>query len=143
MNDLIVDSCVVVKLVLAEPDSEQTYQLFQSVRGAGGRLFVLDVALAEAANAVWKQHHRGLLDSSDAIRFLGYLLAAPVDIQASHHLMSAAFDIAVKYDRSVYDALFVALADDLQLTGVTADEPLWKAVNKDFPNIVLLRHWKP
>ena len=59
-----------------------------------------------------------------------------------HALLQPAFEIAVKYDRAIYDALFVALAQDLRLPGVTADEPLWRAVHADFPNIVLLRDWR-
>jgi predicted nucleic acid-binding protein len=42
---------------------------------------------------------------------------------------------------SIYDALFVALVQDLQLSGVTGDEPLWQAVRADFPNVMLLRDW--
>jgi len=142
MSDVIVDSCVVAKWVLAEPDSDQAERLFQTVRGADGRLIVLDIALAEAANAVWKQYHRRLLALPDASRFLRYILAAPVEIQPAYRLLTAAFEIAVKYDRSVYDALFVALTQDMQLPGVTADEPLWAAVHADFPNIRLLRDWR-
>ena len=142
MSDVIVDSCVVAKWVLAETDSDQAEHLFQSVRAADGRLIVLDIAVAEAANAVWKQYHRGLLSLSDAGRFFKDVWAAPVEIQAAHRLLTAAFEIAIQYDRSVYDALFVALTQNLQLPGVTADEPLWTAVHADFPNILLLRDWQ-
>ena len=38
----------------------------------------------------------------------------------------------MKYHRSVYDALFVALTQDLGLPGITADEPLYNAVHVDF-----------
>jgi predicted nucleic acid-binding protein len=142
MSDIVVDSCVVVKYVLAEEDSDQAERLFRSVRGTGDQLIVLDVAGAEAANAVWKQYHRGLITSSDARRFFEDLLAAPVEIRSAHRLLPPAFEIAVKYDRAIYDAIFVALAQELQLPGVTADEPLWRAVHADFPNIVLLRDWR-
>ena len=142
MSDIIVDSCVVVKCVLAEEDSDQAEHLFRSVRGSGDRLIVLDMALAEAANAVWKQHHRGLITLSDASRFFGDLLAAPLEIRSAHRLLEAAFEIAMKYDRSIYDALFVALANERQLPGITADKPLWQAVHADFPNIMLLRDWR-
>ncbi len=73
MSDIVVDSCVVAKWVLPEPDTD-------------------------------------------------------------------AFEIAVKYDRSAYDALFVALSQKLGVPGVTADEPLFHAVHADFPHIELLRH---
>ena len=52
-----------------------------------------------------------------------------------------ALEIAAKYGRAFYDALFVALCQDLGLPGITADEPLYHAVHADFPQIVLLRDW--
>ena len=42
---------------------------------------------------------------------------------------------------AVYDALFVALVQDLGVKGVTADEPLYNTTHADFPRIMLLREW--
>jgi len=53
-----------------------------------------------------------------------------------------ALEIAANHDRSIYDALFVALAHQHGLRGVTADEPLFNAVQQKFPEIVLLRNWQ-
>ena len=55
-------------------------------------------------------------------------------------VLAAGFDIATRYDRSVYDALFVAMAHQLGVKGVTADEPLYNVVHGDFPQIELLRN---
>jgi predicted nucleic acid-binding protein len=56
-------------------------------------------------------------------------------------LMDEAFEIAVKYDRAFYDALFVALVQDLGVQGVMADVPLYNTTHADFPQIILLRDW--
>jgi predicted nucleic acid-binding protein len=56
-------------------------------------------------------------------------------------LLSQGLEIAIKFVRAVYDALFVALVQDLSWPGVTADEPLYRAVHADFPQIILLRDW--
>jgi predicted DNA-binding antitoxin AbrB/MazE fold protein len=58
---------------------------------------------------------------------------------SSRPLLRRATHIATHYGRSVYDALFVALTEDIQVFGVTADEPLYNAVRHDFPNVRLLR----
>jgi predicted nucleic acid-binding protein len=142
MSDVVVASCVVAKWVLPEPDSNLAVALFHDVTGRGERLLVLDVAIVEAANAVWKQEHRGLIDAAEANHLIEELLAFSLHVRRANRLLPAAMEIAVEYDRSVYDALFVALCDDLGLPGVTADEPLWRAVHADFPNIVLLRDWR-
>ena len=67
----------------------------------------------------------------------------PVHIHPSDRLLTSAFEIAAKYDCAMYDAMFVAFVDDLQLPGITADEPLWRAVHEDLPNITLLKKWNP
>lgn len=108
----------------------------------GERLLVLDLALTEAANAIWKRHHQRIIAVEEARQLLGRLLRIPVHVQPSTHLLGSALEIAAKYDRAIYDSLFVALAHELRLPGITADEPLWRAVHADFPNIVLLRDWR-
>lgn len=141
MSDVAVDSSVAAKWVLPEPDSTQALRLISEVALAGGRLVVLDLAFAEISNAIWKRLHRGLASPAEARQFLDQLLRSPVHVEPAHRLIRPAFDIAARYTRSVYDALFVALAHDLGLPGVTADEPLYNAVHADFPRIILLRDW--
>jgi predicted nucleic acid-binding protein len=142
MSDVIVDSNVVVKWILPEDDSRQAARLFTDVATRGNQLLAVDFALIEAANAIWKKYHRGLILLDDARRFTGDLLVTPLQLQPAGRLIASAAEIAAKYDRAVYDALFVALCRDLRLHGVTADEPLWRAMNADFPDIMLLRDWR-
>lgn len=142
MSDLVVDSCVAAKWILPESDSSDAHRLITEVPMKGERLFVLDLALIETANAIWKRHHQHMLAVDEARQLLGRLLRMPVDVQPSTPLLGSALEIAAKHDCSIYDSLFVALAHELRLPGITADEPLWRAVHADFPNIVLLRDWR-
>lgn len=139
MSDCVVDSSVVAKWVLPEVDSEQAQRLLTDAAATGDRLIVLDLAFPEVANAIWKHHHRGLVTNDEARRLLEALLRVPVHVEPAARLIPAAFQIATRYDRSVYDALFVALAQDKALRAVTADEPLHAAVRTDCPQVVLLR----
>jgi predicted nucleic acid-binding protein len=68
-------------------------------------------------------------------------LAIPLRVEQSSPLLAPALEIAAKYHRAVYDALFVAVARHLGLQGVTSDEPLYNAVHADFPEIILIRNW--
>ncbi|MBI2808821.1 MAG: type II toxin-antitoxin system VapC family toxin [Planctomycetes bacterium] len=142
MSDTVVDSSVVAKWIIKEPDSPQAQRLISEVTLQGQRLIVLDLAFVEVANAIWKLHHRGLATLDEARMFLDKLLNVTVHVEAANGLLKPALEIAAKYDHAIYDALFVALCQDLGLPGVTADEPLQKAIHTDFPNIVLLRDWK-
>ena len=48
-------------------------------------------------------------------------------------LMKRAFEIAVRYDRSVYDSMYVALAVQTRTELITADEKLVNALARDLP----------
>lgn len=141
MSDTVFDSSVVAKWVLTEPDSSEARRVAADVLATGGRLIVVDVALVEVVNVIWKYYHRQLVTLAEARQYLDELIRSPVHVEAAARLLKPAFAIAAKYDRAVYDALFVALAQDLNLPGVTADEPLCRAVHADFPQITLLRNW--
>ena len=141
MSDVVVDSSVVAKWILPEPDSAQAQRLVSEVALKGERLIVLDLAFVEVANAVWKLHHRGLATLDQTRLFLDKLLRIPVHVEPANRLLKPALEIAAKYHRAVYDALFVALRQDLGLQGVTADEPLYNAAHAGFPQIILLRNW--
>jgi predicted nucleic acid-binding protein len=141
MPDTVVDSCVVAKWVLVESDSARANGILADVARSGNRRIVLDLALPEVANAVWKRLHRGLIALEEARGCLGGLLRTPVHAEPSAPLLAQALEIAARYDRSIYDALFVALAQQLGLKGVTPDEPLYNSVHADFPEMILLRDW--
>ena len=141
MSDVVVDSSVVAKWIIAESDSPQAQRLIPEVALKGARLIVLDLAFVEVANAIWKLHHRGLATLDQIRQFLDKLLHIPDHVEPANRLLKPALEIAAKYHRAVYDALFVALCQDLGLQGVTADEPLYNAVHTDFPQVILLRNW--
>jgi predicted nucleic acid-binding protein len=141
MSDTVVDSSVVAKWILPEADSAQAQRLISEVALKGERLIIVDLAFPEVANAIWKRYHRGLATLVEARQFLDLLLRSPVHVEQAIRVLLPALEIAAKYSRAVYDALFVAVAQDLGLPGVTADEPLHRAIHADYPQIVLLRDW--
>jgi hypothetical protein len=89
-----------------EADAAHVRQLVASVVASGGRLWVLDVGLAEVVNVIWKYYHRRSATLDEARQMPAFLWDRPVP-------------------------------------GLTADEPLWRAVHGDFPQIHLLRNWSP
>lgn len=141
MSDVVIDSSVVAKWILPEPDSAHAVRLRTEVPAVGGRLIVLDLILPEVGNAIWKSHRQKLITLAEARKGLSVLKSIPLHLEPAARLLDEAFEIAVKYDRAVYDALFVALVQDLGVRGVTADEPLYNTTHADYPQIVLLRNW--
>lgn len=141
MSDVVVDSNVIAKWILPEADSADAQRVLADAASQGDRLIAVDLAIPEVASAIWKQQRQKTITAAEADGFVDALLRAPIHITPATDLLKAAYAIAIRYDRSIYDALFVALADRLDLPGITADEPLYHAVNKDFPRIVLLKNW--
>jgi predicted nucleic acid-binding protein len=142
MTDVVVDSNVIAKWILPESDSAQAHRLFADVSGQGHRLIALDMAYSEVASAIWKRLRQRTITRPEADSFLEALLESPVETFPALDLIKPAFAIAVRYDRAIYDALFVALTEKLGVPGVTADEPLYNVTHADFPRITLLRNWQ-
>jgi predicted nucleic acid-binding protein len=141
MSDMVVDSSVMAKWILPEPDSAQAQRLISEVALKGARLVVLDLAFVEVTNAIWKRYRRGLATKDEAGQFLEDLLRAPVHVEGAFRLLEPALEIATRYDRTIYDALFVALSQDLAMPAITADEPIYNVLHSDFPHITLLQDW--
>jgi predicted nucleic acid-binding protein len=108
---------------------------------AGGAVIVLDLVYVEVVNVIWKKYRQKLITFEHARGSVGDLLHSPMRVEPAARLLEKALDIAMNYDRAVYDALFVALVQELDVKGVTADEPLYNTTHADFPQIVLLRNW--
>jgi len=102
----------------------------------------VDLAFPEVASAIWKRLRQKAITRTEADSSLDSLLRTPVTIHPTTDLLKAAFPIAVRHDRAIYDALFVALAENLGVPGLTADEPLYNAVKAEFPPIILLKDWQ-
>jgi predicted nucleic acid-binding protein len=141
MNDWTVDSSVVAKWVLAEPDSAQALRVVMDAAAGGARLYVLDLAIVETTNVIWTRYHRHLLTLAEAQQALTLLQQATVQIVPCLPLLATAFGIATQFDVAVYDALFAAVTRGLGVSGVTADEPLIRAVGGAYPELKLLRNW--
>ncbi len=58
-------------------------------------------------------------------------------------LLLDAYALATSLKRTVYDCLYLALADKLKCPFLTADERLVNAVKAQFPQATLLREWLP
>lgn len=82
----------------------------------------LDLSVKEVANALWKRVLRGEMGFDDAAKIIADLPEAEViKVADQNRYLSKAFKIAVKNKVTVYDALFIALAKELNVELVTSD----------------------
>ena len=124
MSIWVVDASVGIKWFIPEPGSADAVRL----RASGQPLHVPAFFDVEAANIVWKKVRRGDISRSEADTILGTLPTLPLTRYPEAPLIVDAFAIAHQADRTVYDALYVALADQLGARAVTADDKLVNAL---------------
>jgi predicted nucleic acid-binding protein len=92
-------------------------------------LLAPDLLVPECGNVVWKKVSRGELRIQEGRDVLAALAASPVRLVASGDLVEAALEIATAFRRSVYDALYVALAVARGCVLATADDQLARALS--------------
>ncbi len=110
---IVLDASFLVKLVVEEEGSEQAERLVLKWLSRGEKLTTIDIALAEAANALWKHYsiHRdlGLEEFKEAIKDL-QLLWNKITHHPTSQLLPQAVEEAVSLNITVYDALYLSAA---------------------------------
>ena len=119
MSGWVIDASVAVKLVVEEDFSDQATELLME-----GPHFAPNHWLAEATNVLWWRTHRGELTRTDARDRLRTLCTAPIVAHPIDGLIERALELSVTHALTVYDTLYVALAERLGLPLVTADRRL-------------------
>ena len=128
LRPLIVDTSVALKFYLPEEGHEEAVGLLEAAEAGAAELLAPGTILPEGFNAIAQQRRRGLLDEEDATGAWEKLLGAPVYVYAVEDLIKRAAEIANETGAIVYDALFLALAEDADTVMVTADGKLLRAL---------------
>lgn len=101
-----------------------------------------DLIYAEIGNIIWKIQRFQSLNYEDAQNILDLFQKIPLQIISAQELLKDAYDFAIKYQRSVYDSLYVILSLKENCRFVSADEKLYNAIHQDISNIKLLKDWE-
>jgi predicted nucleic acid-binding protein len=97
------------------------------------QFIVPDLFWAEFGNILWKAVRRGRCTRADADVNLTAVKDLNLTTIPSEGLIEHALKIATRFDRTVYDSLYVALAVESRAQLVTADERLANAVAAHLP----------
>lgn len=126
MTCFVVDASVAAKWYLPEPYVTSASRLLDTLF----QLHAPDLLFPEIGNILWKRVIRKELSREKAFVIIEALLSVPFQITESHILLPSALDIACRSKRSVYDGLYVALAEHIGCPLVTADLKLYNALKK-------------
>ena len=120
MNRCVIDASVVAASLLQEELEEYSSALLASNRVQMAPAIIF----AEIGNVLWKRFRRQEINEVEASTLLAEFFRLPLRITPSEKLIESALQIAMQYDRSVYDSLYVALAVETDSTMVTTDKRL-------------------
>jgi predicted nucleic acid-binding protein len=121
---VVVDSSVVVKWFVDEPERSAALDLLRAEQP----LVAPDLLLIEVAHTLRRKVGEGRLPGPAATAALTEVMDGPVELVPTAPLSLRAMRLADRAGGSVYDACFVALAEERGAPLVTADERLARTV---------------
>jgi predicted nucleic acid-binding protein len=136
VNTYIIDASVAAKWILpasGETLTREALELLKRYAAAEVRFVVPDLFWAELANVLWKAVRQQRLRVASAESALRAIREQNFPTVSSYTLLVEAFAIATAFDRTVYDALYVALAVNSKSQLITADERLANALAAHLP----------
>lgn len=126
MSNYIVDASILVQLLVTEAHTSETKALFASVED-GNRLLVPEFGLLECTNVLWKHARFQELPQTEAEKQIEILIALDLVITPVIRLLPRALEIGLKHQLAVYDAVYIALAEQLEHPLITDDNRQAKA----------------
>lgn len=122
MSLCVVDASVAAKWFLKESHTDESLRLLSDPY----QLHAPDFLWTEIASVVCRRIHRKQLSPEDGLLILPALRRLPIQIFPSSNLLETATAIALDTGTSLYDCLYVALAELRNARMVTADGRLYR-----------------
>jgi len=122
----VVDASTVVKWFVPEIHSEAARRLLELPH----EYIAPDLLFAETANTIWKKVRRKELTTDEGYHLVADIGRIGVETVSCRALAEDAHALAYATGRTVYDAMYVALAIRLNTRSITADDRLEAALRK-------------
>lgn len=136
MNVYVLDVSVAAKWVLSESGENLTTEALRLLHDFGDgrvRFLIPDLFWLELGNVLWKGVRRGRCSETDAQNSMADMLGRAFDTLPSDSLLEQALSLAITFDRTMYDSVYLALAVQAGCDLLTADERLANAVAARLP----------
>jgi predicted nucleic acid-binding protein len=133
---LVLDASVAAKWFLPiadEPYADEAKDLLYAYEKGRISFSAPDIFWPELGNVLAKAARKGRISQSHAEVAVFQAQSLTIQLLSSVHLLSATLKIALGYQRSVYDTLYVAAAMAIGKEFITADEKLANAIGTRFP----------
>lgn len=141
---LVVDASVVTKWHLRDEHyTEQADALLMGFREGRLHLLAPDQIRYEVASAVRAALRTKRLEPEKGRAAVAYFLAWRIPTVRSGSLILAAYDQALRFGCSLYDGLYLALAEMARCPLVHADHRLRNTLGKRFPLALWIEDYHP
>jgi predicted nucleic acid-binding protein len=133
---LVLDVSVAVKWALPLSGERLTAEALELLNHFGkGKIdfLVPDLFWVELGNVLWRAARVGRCGPKDAEAALLAMRSRNLPTVASDQLLEHAVSIALTFDRTMYDSMYVALAVQAHCELITADERLANALAAHLP----------
>lgn len=117
MKAFVVDASVALKWLLVEEHSETALVLLDG----SFELHVPNLIFSEFGNTLWKKSIRGELNRDQVREAISLFQNLPLRVHRDRWLLERATEFASVLEHPVYDCFYLALAESLETTVVTAD----------------------
>jgi predicted nucleic acid-binding protein len=135
----VVDASVGVKLFVEEDDSAQADRLFQQLEEQpDSRFYVPDLFFVECANILWKYVRHFGYPAENARQDVADLRSLALLSVSTADLIVSGLELAIEYQITAYDACYAVLAQQNQITMITADRPLAQKLQNSGIEVMLL-----
>ena len=134
-HPVVVDASVAIKLVVSEERTQLARALVGECQKAGAPMIVPPHFHGEVANGLHQQVRRKAFGKDEALQALDDVVSMRFQVVAFDDLPRRAFEFASQNNlASVYDALYVVLAEQTGAEFWTDDQRLLRALGGTFPN---------
>jgi predicted nucleic acid-binding protein len=125
---LVLDASVILKWFLEEDYSDIAIKIREDFYNEIHQIVEPDFLLYEFTNVL---RYHPAYKTEDINRALNSLIESELDIVLpTLDLLKTAIDLAKKYDITIYDAIYVALAELIEGVFVTVDKKLYDKIKK-------------
>ena len=136
MTAKVIDSSVLARFFLKEVGWDQLEEIMLE------RPYTLNLAIKEVTNAIWRRAKlMGDLSEEKSTALLGKLISAKrylLRVEPQELYLKQAFKISLKFDLTIYDSLFIALAHSKAAVLVTTDKKQHEIASKLGVNSILI-----
>lgn len=123
----VVDTSALIRLFIPDgPLPEGFEEFLRGVERGQSRAMAPELILAEAGNVIHRKHKTGELSEDEADQILTEIMSLPMRLFPHRSIIIRALELAREHDTTVYDCLYLALAEEQGAFIFSADQKLLK-----------------